>query len=150
MGVARVLATKSDILTVEKTNNEAVRANTVTSVNKVLIGSVPDRGGRPMETRPPPEMPAFKARTTAPPQDQRGGGGGRGHNKGRVQGSKSLYVCLCDVLVLCFRLVSGQERWTRRRGLATGKRSPWQPPADQRRWKTKIILFMIKLCNSYT
>jgi hypothetical protein len=57
---------------------------------------VPDRGGRPRETRPPPEMPAFKKRTEGP-KDQRqrgggagggkGGGGGKGRG-GRVQGGE--------------------------------------------------------------
>ena len=37
--------------------------------NKVMLeGRVPDRGGRPNETRPPPEMPSFKQRTEAPQQ----------------------------------------------------------------------------------
>ena len=58
---------------------------------------MPDRGGRPQETRPPPEMPSFRKRTE-PPKDQRGGGtSGRGHGKkgggrggGRVQGGMLL------------------------------------------------------------
>ncbi len=94
VGMARVLAAKTDLLTVERTNNDSVRANTQCSVNKVLIGMVPDRGGRPNETRPPPEMPAFRMRSTQPPQGQqqrRGGASGRGHNK-RVQGSESIPV----------------------------------------------------------
>ncbi|XP_064387131.1 protein FAM98A-like [Halichondria panicea] len=90
VSLSRVLAAKPDLLTVEKTNSAAVRENTQCSVNKVLIGKVPDRGGRPRETRPPPQMPAFKTRTTDS-QDQRKGGGarGRGGSKGRVQGSWS-------------------------------------------------------------
>ena len=56
------------------------------------VVQVPDRGGRPRETRPPPEMPSFRKRTEAP-QDQRshsGRGGGRGGGKGgRVQGGWS-------------------------------------------------------------
>ena len=60
----------------------------------INILQVPDRGGRPQETRPPPEMPSFKKRTEAP-KDQRGGGAsGRGQGKrggrggGRVQGGR--------------------------------------------------------------
>ena len=41
--------------------------------NKVMLeGRVPDRGGRPNETRPPPEMPSFKQRTEAPQQQRSG------------------------------------------------------------------------------
>lgn len=36
------------------------------------MGNVPDRGGRPNETRPPPEMPSFKKRTEPSPQEKRG------------------------------------------------------------------------------
>jgi len=38
----------------------------------MLEGRVPDRGGRPNETRPPPEMPSFKQRTEAPQQQRQG------------------------------------------------------------------------------
>lgn len=38
----------------------------------MLEGRVPDRGGRPNETRPPPEMPSFKQRTEAPQQQRPG------------------------------------------------------------------------------
>lgn len=38
----------------------------------MLEGRVPDRGGRPNETRPPPEMPSFKQRTEAPQQQRSG------------------------------------------------------------------------------
>ena len=52
---------------------------------------MPDRGGRPRETRPPPEMPSFKKRTeTFQDQRSQGRGGKRGGSdkyKGRVQGS---------------------------------------------------------------
>lgn len=42
-------------------------------VLKVMLeGRVPDRGGRPNETRPPPEMPSFKQRTEAPQQQRSG------------------------------------------------------------------------------
>ena len=50
-----------------------MRENTVSDINKVMIGHVPDRGGRPNETRPPPEMPSFKQRTEAPREKREGG-----------------------------------------------------------------------------
>ncbi|CAI8028392.1 Protein FAM98A [Geodia barretti] len=92
VSIARVLAAKSDLLSVRRTNTGRERAVAKCDINKVLIGKVPDRGGRPQETRPPPEMPSFKQRTE-PPQDQRGGGGrggGRG-GRGRVQGGERKY-----------------------------------------------------------
>ena len=56
-----------DILSIERTSSTTVRQYTVQcDINKVLIGNVPDRGGRPHETRPPPEMPSFRQRTEAP------------------------------------------------------------------------------------
>ena len=56
-----------DMLSIERTSSTTVRQYTVQcDINKVLIGNVPDRGGRPHETRPPPEMPSFKQRTEAP------------------------------------------------------------------------------------
>ena len=82
-----------------------MRENTVSDINKVMIGHVPDRGGRPNETRPPPEMPSFKQRTEAPREKREGGkkegreiinyhfiggrggrGRGGGARGGRVQG----------------------------------------------------------------
>ncbi|KAJ2943101.1 hypothetical protein O0L34_g18791 [Tuta absoluta] len=58
------LAARTDLLTVEKTSSAAVRANTQSDVNKVIIGRVPDRGGRPNEQQPPPpEMPFWQQRS---------------------------------------------------------------------------------------
>ncbi|CAK1549197.1 unnamed protein product [Leptosia nina] len=89
------LAARSSLLAIEKTSSASVRKNTQSEVNKVLIGRVPDRGGRPNEQQPPPpEMPSWQQRTAAP-QGGRGGGrggeggrGGRGGGRGggRVQG----------------------------------------------------------------
>lgn len=72
-----------DLLHIERTNNATVRQHTQCDVNKVLIGSVPDRGGRPNETRPPPEMPGFKQRTEAPKERREGGKGKREEREGR-------------------------------------------------------------------
>lgn len=61
--VAHLLAARDDILQVEKTCGESARERTKCGINQVMIGAVPDRGGRPYELdRPPPEMPAFQQR----------------------------------------------------------------------------------------
>ena len=96
----------TDLLRLDKTSSPAQRANVVGKVHGVLIGKVPDRGGRPKESRPPPEMPGFRKRTVgaAKPQRERGGGrgGGRGHGGkrgGRGQGGallhRSFAFCAC-------------------------------------------------------
>ncbi|KAI8433510.1 hypothetical protein MSG28_015542 [Choristoneura fumiferana] len=72
------LAARTSLLHVEKTSSAVVRKNTQSDVNKVIIGQVPDRGGRPNEAQPPPpEMPSWQQRV-APAQGGGGGGGGRG------------------------------------------------------------------------
>lgn len=86
VGIADLLAARDDLAVVEKTSNAAVRKNTRSNINKVIIGAVPDRGGRPYEQEPPPpEMPPWqKDRVAGPPTSggySRGGntgGGGRG------------------------------------------------------------------------
>lgn len=52
-----------------------VRAGASTAIHKVLMGSVPDRGGRPGEIEPP--MPAFTRRSE--------GGAGQRHEKSKFQ-----------------------------------------------------------------
>jgi hypothetical protein len=44
--LADVLAARSDLPIVEKTSSTSVRKNTRSAVNKVVIGKVPDRGGK--------------------------------------------------------------------------------------------------------
>ena len=54
------------------------------SVKKTLIGAVPDRGGRVVNTGRP-QMPQLKARVEGPPTSYRGGrrgGSGKGKQKG--------------------------------------------------------------------
>ncbi|XP_037096755.1 protein FAM98B [Syngnathus acus] len=72
---AALLAAREDICNVVKTSSGASRQNTTCAINKIQMGRVPDRGGRPSEIEPPlPEMPTWQAR-----QDRGGwGGGGRG------------------------------------------------------------------------
>ncbi|XP_077284283.1 protein FAM98A [Arctopsyche grandis] len=84
------LAARSSLLILRKTSDAAVRVNTQSQVNKVIIGKVPDRGGRPSEQQaPPPEMPSWQQRSQG---GGGGGGGGRGGGSGfgggsRVQGN---------------------------------------------------------------
>ncbi|KAK6636213.1 hypothetical protein RUM43_009871 [Polyplax serrata] len=85
--LADLLAARDDLAIVEKTSNASVRKNTQSSLNKVIIGRVPDRGGRPSEQEaPPPEMPSWQ-KERAPTSGGGGGRGGGGRGSGRVQGS---------------------------------------------------------------
>ncbi|GLV45566.1 uncharacterized protein CBL_02586 [Carabus blaptoides fortunei] len=78
--ISDVLAARDDLAIIEKTSNASVRKNTKTSLNKLIIGKVPDRGGRPSEQAPPPaEMPSWQQRSAGPSLQ---GGGGRGGGRG--------------------------------------------------------------------
>ncbi|KAK7504820.1 hypothetical protein BaRGS_00003848 [Batillaria attramentaria] len=69
IGVADILAARDNLTTIKKTSSGESRKEC--AINKVLIGRVPDRGGRAWELEPPPpEMPAFMKRDNAP-QGQR-------------------------------------------------------------------------------
>ncbi|KAM9571529.1 protein FAM98B-like isoform 1-T1 [Salvelinus alpinus] len=82
VGMAHLLAAREDICNVVKTSSGSSRANTACAVNKILMGRVPDRGGRPSEIDAPlPEMPAWQKR-----QDGRGGWGGGGWGGGKSGG----------------------------------------------------------------
>lgn len=77
-----VIAARESLLVVEKTSCANVVKNTKSSVNRVLIPAMPDRGGRPKEHRTPVEMPNWKKRS----QDGGRGGGhqcGSGNRKGK-------------------------------------------------------------------
>ncbi|XP_045507958.1 protein FAM98B [Colias croceus] len=81
------LAARTSLLHIEKTSSASVRKNTQSEVNKVLIGRVPDRGGRPNEQQPPPpEMPSWQQRSA--PQGGGRGGGGRGGERGGWSGDR--------------------------------------------------------------
>ncbi|XP_041668918.1 protein FAM98B [Cheilinus undulatus] len=81
--MARLLAARDDICNVVKTSSGSSRQNTACAVNKILMGRVPDRGGRPSEIEaPPPEMPPWQKR-----QDGGGGWGGGGGRGGRGGGN---------------------------------------------------------------
>ncbi|KAM9293947.1 protein FAM98B [Gastrophryne carolinensis] len=86
--LSHLLAAREDLSRIVRTSSGSIREKTVCPVNKVLMGKVPDRGGRPSEIeRPPPEMPPWQKR-----QDDggrggwRGGRGGRGNRGGRGGG----------------------------------------------------------------
>lgn len=105
--IADLLAARDDLAVMEKTSNAAVRKNTRSSINKVIIGDVPDRGGRAYEQEPPPpEMPPWqKDRVAGPPSSggynrggntggsggRGGGGGARGGGRGGRGGSGANY-----------------------------------------------------------
>ncbi|GBP62686.1 Protein FAM98A [Eumeta japonica] len=62
--ISDFLAARTSLLQLEKTSSASVRKNTQSEVNKVIIGRVPDRGGRPHEQQPPPpEMPSWQQRS---------------------------------------------------------------------------------------
>ncbi|XP_063995651.1 protein FAM98A [Diachasmimorpha longicaudata] len=86
--ISQLLAARDDLAIIEKTSSAAVRKNTQSSVTKVIIGAVPDRGGRPSEQAPPPpEMPSWqKNRVPDAPRGGRGGGWGGGRGGGRGEG----------------------------------------------------------------
>ncbi|KAL2099237.1 hypothetical protein ACEWY4_005717 [Coilia grayii] len=78
VSLAHLLAAREDICNMVKTSSGTTRQNTACAVNRVLMGRVPDRGGRPDEIEPPPpEMPPWQKR-----QDGGGGRGGRGGGYG--------------------------------------------------------------------
>lgn len=87
--MADLLAARDDLAVIEKTSNASVRKNTRSKINSVIIGAVPDRGGRPYEQEPPPpEMPSWQKDRVQGPQSfhggrGRGGGGDRGRGSGR-------------------------------------------------------------------
>ncbi|XP_055343359.1 protein FAM98A-like [Paramacrobiotus metropolitanus] len=74
-----ILGATDDLLRVQKATSNSVRQHTQCPINRLVIGNVPDRGGRPSEAVVPPrDMPGFRARVD--------GGGGRGAHGGRGRG----------------------------------------------------------------
>lgn len=77
--ISDFLSAREDLAIVEKTSSTLAVQNTNSSVNKVMIGQVPDRGGRPNEQQaPPPEMPSWQQRTQT-----QGGRGGQANRRGQ-------------------------------------------------------------------
>ncbi|XP_037544019.1 protein FAM98A [Nematolebias whitei] len=90
ISVACLLAVRQDFSKILRTSSGKIREKTACAINKVLMGRVPDRGGRPCEIEPPPpEMPSWQKRQDAP---QGGGhGGGRGGYDNYSQGNRGGY-----------------------------------------------------------
>ncbi|MXQ90818.1 hypothetical protein E5288_WYG019498 [Bos mutus] len=79
ISVAHLLAARQDLSKILRTSSGSIREKTACAINKVLMGRVPDRGGRPNEIEPPPpEMPPWQKRQDGPQQPAGGRGGGRG------------------------------------------------------------------------
>ncbi|XP_068615648.1 protein FAM98B-like [Brachionichthys hirsutus] len=94
--MAELLAAREDLCNVVKTSSGSMREKTVCAVNKILMGRVPDRGGRPSEIHPPPpEMPPWQKRQDGSGWKGRGGNWGRGGGSwrggGRNQGRHGRY-----------------------------------------------------------
>lgn len=63
VSVAHLLAARQDLSKILRTSSGSIREKTACAINKVLMGRVPDRGGRPNEIEPPPpEMPPWQKR----------------------------------------------------------------------------------------
>ncbi|KAK6328740.1 hypothetical protein J4Q44_G00007180 [Coregonus suidteri] len=76
VSVAHLFAAREDLSKIMRTSSGRMRERTACAINKVLMGRVPDRGGRPTEIEaPPPEMPTWQKRQDGP---QGGGRGGEG------------------------------------------------------------------------
>ncbi|XP_045236562.2 protein FAM98C isoform X3 [Macaca fascicularis] len=60
ISIAHVLAARADLSRLIPATSMAVRRGTCCAINKVLMGNVPDRGGRPNELEPP--MPTWRSR----------------------------------------------------------------------------------------
>ncbi|XP_073204954.1 protein FAM98B isoform X2 [Lepidochelys kempii] len=76
---AHLLAAREDLSKIIRTSSGSTREKTACAINKVLMGRVPDRGGRPTEIEPPPpEMPPWQKRQEGGGRGGWGGGGGGG------------------------------------------------------------------------
>ncbi|XP_056624062.1 protein FAM98B [Triplophysa dalaica] len=83
VSLAHVLAARDDICNVVKTSSGSCREKTTCTVNKILMGAVPDRGGRPSEIQAPlPEMPVWQKRTDGGGRGAAGRYGGGGYGRG--------------------------------------------------------------------
>ncbi|XP_063146054.1 protein FAM98B [Candoia aspera] len=83
ISIAHLLAACEDLSKIVRTSSGSTREKTVCAINKVLMGRVPDRGGRPTEIDPPPpEMPPWQKRQDGGGRGGRGGWGGDGGNRG--------------------------------------------------------------------
>ncbi|KAG7268492.1 hypothetical protein CRUP_000214 [Coryphaenoides rupestris] len=100
VSVGHLYAAREDLSKIQRTSSGKIREKTACAINKVLMGRVPDRGGRPCEIEaPPPEMPSWQKRQDGPQGGGGhyggggggGGGGGRGGRGGYDQGGRGGY-----------------------------------------------------------
>uniref|UniRef100_UPI00398E9F75 protein FAM98A-like isoform X2 n=1 Tax=Pristiophorus japonicus TaxID=55135 RepID=UPI00398E9F75 len=77
--LGHLLSAREDLSVITKTTCRSNREKTACAVNKILMGPVPDRGGRPSELEAP--MPAWESRRS-------GGGGGGGGGRRQKWGGK--------------------------------------------------------------
>ncbi|KAJ1107550.1 hypothetical protein NDU88_004940 [Pleurodeles waltl] len=84
VSLSHLLAAREDMSRIVKTSSGSSRVNTSSSVNKVIMGGVPDRGGRPGEIEPP--MPLWEKR-------REGGGHGGGRQKHWGKHKRASAVC---------------------------------------------------------
>jgi len=92
IGMPHLLAAREDLLNTEKITSGTTRDKTKCKINKVMIGRVPDRGGRAWDHEPPPpEMPSWQKRDNNPQQQRQHGGrgGGRGSRGGGDRGGRN-------------------------------------------------------------
>ncbi|KAG7511803.1 hypothetical protein JOB18_010878 [Solea senegalensis] len=83
ISVAHLLAARQDFSKILRTSSGKIREKTACAINKVRMGRVPDRGGRPCEIEaPPPEMPSWQKRQDAPQGGAYYGGGGHAGGRG--------------------------------------------------------------------
>ncbi|XP_058018132.1 protein FAM98B [Ahaetulla prasina] len=88
ISIAHLLAAREDLSKITRTSSGSTREKTICAINKVLMGRVPDRGGRPTEIDPPPpEMPPWQKRQDGGGRGGRGGWGGDG-GRGRGGGNR--------------------------------------------------------------
>lgn len=88
--IANILAARENILEEEKTSGSSVREGTKCALNQVIIGAVPDRGGRPEDQQPPPpEVPSWK--TGPKPANPPPSSGGFSHGSSRDGGSSGSF-----------------------------------------------------------
>ncbi|KAK2832658.1 hypothetical protein Q5P01_016547 [Channa striata] len=88
ISIAHLFAARQDFSKILRTSSGKIREKTACAINKVLMGRVPDRGGRPCEIEPPPpEMPSWQKRQDVP---QGGGhyGGGEVEEEEAAEGGK--------------------------------------------------------------
>ncbi|UYV77038.1 FAM98A [Cordylochernes scorpioides] len=83
--ISDVLCAREDLAIIEKTSSVQLRKTTQCEINKILIGAVPDRGGRPEEQQPPPpEMPSWQKQRSDGPS-----GGGNRIQRGGMSGQSN-------------------------------------------------------------